>query len=1205
MSSTILQGLSSFAGKNIRIQSQGKAPQSNLGKLLNECVEVLLKKKSAEEICLDSTTPDFSQKRPRKVVKLPPSISLVETKPTGSFLQEQKSCDLAPLTQSIKNVMHDIFEPPPPPPSPIRLSIHSLNTQKDLPIFEPPPPPPSQIKSPIATPPLPSLSFAKASAKEKVDFSDNTQQMCLSEIDLSTIHSQEGIFSLLSGECPRRLFFAFGIDVARVAKQILASSDTCGVCQESFELVVCNGQPDIKKWEIKKSLRSVILLLDNHGSDTEFKAQLLSLVSHFLDQNLVVKIAFPRTEKVQEKRSFQEVLLQKNGLSRCAKVLRKAVLIEGIFDLEPLDQPLQTVIQKTIEKRESALNSSSKEPIEHRVNAAINIYNKAEPIGAGNIVAVNLWMRGITGPIPPTFRAAMIPHPDWPEERNRQMLSSQDKRTGLLSRLKDTFSLENKIIAYDDQYWLVTSDVRWKDAKQQDVITTLSLKNYRDAITITIVGNEVQINQNTIATPDATILVCDFKRYARVIPYYNKQGELTGIERAFLGPNAGKPELQKKPGGLWKSKLARGVTCGSLTRLYGEKEAECMVLGEGAENVLTALDVLRKSPSTSNFLKLVMENTRLVKANCQFVASLGVNDLVRVPLEESVRTVILLADNDGYNMETKQTLIDTVDRFLSKGLKVKISLAIAESLGKKKDINDVLLEKGVSAVEEMLCQTVEITSKEDLGSPAEPLQLNFLRLSLQQQLQQAPKEKQPFLLFSLGNVHAQLSKKEKALICYQKALLDAEKPLRMQILDALGSLWLDIGEHDLALHTYEKSLQEKVRWYQTTEHSEIASSLIGIGNVYTEKNAFETALSYFVTSSSIKARWWKSDAHVDLFSSFYGFGNLYFKQKKYDLAIFNFEKCIQLKQKEFGSEIHPSIAKIAEEIGDAYYKNGQYREAIDSYKRTLEIFQKLFCSERYRPDEEVLTKIAKASFLQNDILQSLEYFGKSFHVNKQTASPRALKRLLDRASQLQTLSKKTEKKSDPLPPKKSQIEAKVLSLAILKERAKRTKQIALDIEMTGSNLSIDRITEIGCIALSNFEKTGEKFQAYVNPGRNVRPEAHRITGLTQRFLQKFPPFTDVAKDFLRFIQDSDLIIHAADSDLDFLAYEFKRGGIEYDVRKKHEIIDTLTIAKQLYPNQKNSLDALNARLNINRPRPQHGALLDAEILADVYRKFSL
>lgn len=165
------------------------------------------------------------------------------------------------------------------------------------------------------------------------------------------------------------------------------------------------------------------------------------------------------------------------------------------------------------------------------------------------------------------------------------------------------------------------------------------------------------------------------------------------------------------------------------------------------------------------------------------------------------------------------------------------------------------------------------------------------------------------------------------------------------------------------------------------------------------------------------------------------------------------------------------------------------------------------------------------------------------------------------------------------------------------------RRIVLDTETTGlSPAKGHRITEIGCLELIDRKITGNTFQTYLNPERDLDEGAMRITGLTREFLSDKPLFADIADDFLDFIKDSELIIHNAPFDLGFLNHELSLlkhpfGSLE----DRLSILDTLALARKKHPGQKNNLDALCQRYNINNDhRDYHGALLDSEILAEVY-----
>jgi DNA polymerase-3 subunit epsilon len=164
------------------------------------------------------------------------------------------------------------------------------------------------------------------------------------------------------------------------------------------------------------------------------------------------------------------------------------------------------------------------------------------------------------------------------------------------------------------------------------------------------------------------------------------------------------------------------------------------------------------------------------------------------------------------------------------------------------------------------------------------------------------------------------------------------------------------------------------------------------------------------------------------------------------------------------------------------------------------------------------------------------------------------------------------------------------------------RQIVLDTETTGLNARMgDRIIEIGCVEILNRRLTGNHFHRYVNPEREVEEGALRVHGITGEFLADKPRFEEVVGEFLDYVRGAELIIHNAAFDVEFLNIELDRigrGSIESQVAG---ILDTLAQARELHPGRKNSLDALCERYLIdNAHRTLHGALLDAELLAEVY-----
>ena len=164
------------------------------------------------------------------------------------------------------------------------------------------------------------------------------------------------------------------------------------------------------------------------------------------------------------------------------------------------------------------------------------------------------------------------------------------------------------------------------------------------------------------------------------------------------------------------------------------------------------------------------------------------------------------------------------------------------------------------------------------------------------------------------------------------------------------------------------------------------------------------------------------------------------------------------------------------------------------------------------------------------------------------------------------------------------------------------RQIVLDTETTGlSAADGDRIIEIGCVELLNRKLTGNNRHFYINPERDIHEDAMRVHGITLEFLADKPKFGDVAADLLDYLSGAELIIHNAPFDIGFLDEEFKRLGHGHTRSLVSGVVDTLVMAKELFPGKRNGLDALCERLGVdNSDRTLHGALLDAELLADVY-----
>jgi DNA polymerase-3 subunit epsilon len=165
------------------------------------------------------------------------------------------------------------------------------------------------------------------------------------------------------------------------------------------------------------------------------------------------------------------------------------------------------------------------------------------------------------------------------------------------------------------------------------------------------------------------------------------------------------------------------------------------------------------------------------------------------------------------------------------------------------------------------------------------------------------------------------------------------------------------------------------------------------------------------------------------------------------------------------------------------------------------------------------------------------------------------------------------------------------------------RQIVLDTETTGLETQHDhRIIEIGCVELVDRTLTGNQFHQYLQPDREIDEAAMDVHGITNEFLEDKPRFADIAQDFIEYVTGAELIIHNAPFDVGFIDYELSKLDGEWDRLSNYcTITDSLVLAKKMHPGQRNSLDALCKRYEIdNSHRELHGALLDAEILSDVY-----
>lgn len=172
---------------------------------------------------------------------------------------------------------------------------------------------------------------------------------------------------------------------------------------------------------------------------------------------------------------------------------------------------------------------------------------------------------------------------------------------------------------------------------------------------------------------------------------------------------------------------------------------------------------------------------------------------------------------------------------------------------------------------------------------------------------------------------------------------------------------------------------------------------------------------------------------------------------------------------------------------------------------------------------------------------------------------------------------------------------------------KYTRQIVLDTETTGlETREGHRIIEIGCVEVINRRLTGNNYHQYLQPDREIDEGALQVHGISNEFLKDKPRFNDIVDDLMSYLKGAELVIHNAPFDVGFLDHELKLAGEHYGLIKDHcTVTDTLVMARKMHPGQKNNLDALCKRYDVNNSqRDLHGALLDAEILSDVYLRMT-
>lgn len=904
---------------------------------------------------------------------------------------------------------------------------------------------------------------------------------------------------------PEYLFVVPDTNTKDVIEQVVRHtniSETERSSSPPSKIVTYNDLNQEAGWRIP-TIQMIFLVADNHGSNSSRNRTIASIAEQIVcGSNVACKIAIPRRGRDTDACLFSELISQGKGVSKCARAIRGAVSI-GKEDIGRLNEalPLQLILQRLMEERERlAVVSLSKETVAQRLNAAVVMYEKGIEIDSDNIVAVNLWLRGITY-IPPSFRAAILTHPDRSKEENKTTTTSQDRWTGLIdaSETSDERNLQDRIVHYKGQYWRTTCSVLLPD------VITLRLWNPYNTTIISVVGRDkaVEHGLHEIQDPNNQVRFRDFRLYTRVIPFHNAEGHFTGVERTFLANNAHQKRNASDTPRI-RTKLARGLTNGSSSIFYGSRKPTIKIVGEGSENVLSALEVCRKVPGAARTIGITQDDlcdTNNDDVMYQFASALGVSDLIKMPIEDSVRTIILVVDNDGYNLETKITIMDTIEHWLCKYV-VKVVFPFSREPGGKRDLNDILREEGLKACAETLTSLIEITDRKQLGPPTEALQTAI------SQLMNPVRSAEPSLEGYLADLCA----------LYRSADTGA------RLLVKIGQHYLVRGDLDNAAAYFGASLSTE------NDNPTVCDALTNLGNIARLNKDYEHSLS------------------------------CYKRALTYTRAT-------------------PTVPQLIEKIGDIHHDMGNTTEANDYYEKAIITLNKIYCSERHKLDLPIRRKIVHARTTPSPSSYA------------QTQSDTNAEKRSDTTAQTQP-NADTQTRSNTI--------RKTLHLDVVRERLFTKRQIVIDLEMTGGIVEKDRITNIGCVVLNKGKRTGQTFNRYVNPEIHVRSDAHRLTGLTLGYLKRFPIFAIAAPEFLGFIKNADLVLHAAQKDIEFLDRQLEDSGLDYRITNKHYVIDTFEIAQSLYPGQKNSLDALNERLGIYRPRSLHRALIDAEITTDVY-----
>ena len=850
-------------------------------------------------------------------------------------------------THSPPRALFDPFSPVYAPPAPAKQQGFDLENKIKVKL---PPPPALKIES-VESP---------IYAKERLE---------------KQFH-QDHFVKLQSSELAYKTFISDDFETAWTLQSVLNTSTSHRIEKNTFEVIAIGESADLEKIELQGASSQIIFI--SRSCLKPVTSRMVEIASYFSKKGLEIKIGVP---SIEDDITFDELVKKRNGMKRCALVIKKAVTIDPRLMEQALSLSPSTLQQKII-KPTNLAPASSKESLSTRIESALEIYKASEPVSKGGVVEANLRLRGITK-IPDCFREVMLKHPDLSPRENIGIIHSKNSRTGLLTAMKKSESLVGLVVAYKDNFWNVTADARGEFG------SVIVIKNTLKFVRIFIKNDDVIIDSKKVEDPDSLIQVCKFRQLARIIPFHNANGEIEGIERGFFNTNAGKLTSTRYKSGRLKSKLARGKTSGSYVCFYKGPKPEWEFRGEGTENVLSALEAFQESGEVGTAMGTPFQNDEEGKKafNCMFTSCVGVNDLIKMPINPATKVIVLLVDNDAYNAETHQTLIETVDSFLIKGLKVKLALPQGQHVGRKIDFNDILVSKGTEGVAKILTDAVEVKKKEEISPPTTLLELQLHLLRCEKELAKKPGQ-DAALHINMGNALFNVRKYVQAHSHYKKTLtlLDrgefSDQVLYGRAQLGLGKIYLIQKKYQQALEQLEDCLEIQFQYPSSPELDGAEISRL-MGEVYVGLRDYKMAKTYCLEAIKRYQRESREDSTIaDIHELF---GQIHGQTKNLYQAVTEFKKAVYFRRKFSHSEIGDlALAETYKKLGFAFQKKHSLRDALHYYEMAVSIRQKHFCSERFGEDRGLTLKIAEANLGSGYIETAIYHFS---HVLQNVESP--------------------------------------------------------------------------------------------------------------------------------------------------------------------------------------------------------------------------